>query len=105
MDDDGDDEGDGDAAVISIVVVVVVVVVVGVDEVVEVPLAVQRLRNCRNVAVVESGSDCSGDGNVMCGVGCGIGCGVACRCGDGNDAMVDGGVSTAGGVGKLHNSS
>lgn len=99
VDDDGDEEGDGDAVVISIVVAVAddaVVVVVDV----EVPLGVLRLRNCRNVAVVESGSDCSGDGSVMCGVGHN-GCGCGCGKGDGNEAIVDGGVNTVGGVCKL----
>lgn len=104
MDDDGDEEGDGDAPAVNIVVVIDVVVVdappfavavlVVVAVVVCEPVTTQRLRNCRNVAVVESGSDCSGDGSVMCGV-------LHSGCGEGSDPIVDGGVSTVGGGCKL----
>lgn len=96
VDEDGDEEGDGDAAVVSIVGAVTAAVGVATGVVAPVvQLATQRLRNCRKVAVVESGSDCSGEGNVMCGVGCG----------DGTDAIVDGGVSTVGGGCKFVSSS
>lgn len=104
MDEDGDEEGDGDAPAVNIVVAIDVVVVdappfavavlVVVAVVVCEPLTTQRLRNCRNVAVVESGSDCSGDGSVMCGV-------LHSGCGEGSDPMVDGGVSAVGGGCKL----
>lgn len=99
VDEDGDEDGDGDGAVDSIVVAAVVVVVAEVAmEAAPADvqlLAIQRLRNCLNVAVVESGSDCSGDGNVMCGAGCG----------DGSDAIVEGGVKTLGGGCKFDSSS
>lgn len=104
MDEDGDEEGDGDAPAVNIVVAIDVVVVdappfavavlVVVAVVVCEALTTQRLRNCRNVAVVESGSDCSGDGSVMCGV-------LHSGCGEGSDPMVDGGVSAVGGGCKL----
>lgn len=98
VEEDGDDDGDGDGAVDSIVVAVVVIVadvaMEAAPAVVQL-LAMQRLRNCLNVAVVESGSDCSGDGNVMCGAGCG----------DGSDAIVEGGVKTFGGGCKFDSSS
>lgn len=78
-----------DATPLAVAALVVVVVAAG---------ATQRLRNCRNVAVVESGSDCSGDGSVMCGV-------LHSGCGEGIEPIVEGGVNTVGGGCKLQASS
>lgn len=85
VDEEGDDEGDGEAT--------------GVAKCSGPcgPTITPRLRYCRNV-VVESGSDCSGDGIVMC-------CEYTMGCGDGTETMVDGGVNTVGGACSVCSSS